>query len=117
LGAFCEQEGGYNKQEKHGIPTDNGYAEQCVGVFKLAVAERTTYRTLGEFLQTAEHRVNFYNQQRPHEGLGNRSPDQYAQKYDLPLAFISPYVEVHFFGYLTFVVGKNGKYGLCFFLC
>ena len=69
-----------------GTPTDNGYAERFVGVFKLAVAERTTYRTLGQFLHAAEHWVNFYNQQRPHEGLGNRSPDQYAQEYDLPLA-------------------------------
>lgn len=69
-----------------GTPTDNGYAERFVGVFKLAVAERTTYRTLGQFLQAAEQWVNFYNQLRPHEGLGNRSPDHYAQEYDLPLA-------------------------------
>jgi transposase InsO family protein len=37
-----------------GTPTDNGYAERFVGIFKLAVAERRSYRTLGEFLCEAE---------------------------------------------------------------
>ena len=34
-----------------GTPTDNGYAERFVGLFKLAVAERQPYRTLGDFLR------------------------------------------------------------------
>lgn len=37
-----------------GTPTDNGYAGRFVGVFKLAVAERQPYRTLGDFLRAAE---------------------------------------------------------------
>jgi len=32
-----------------GTPTDNGYAERFVGVFKLAVAERRPYHTLASF--------------------------------------------------------------------
>jgi putative transposase len=62
-----------------GTPTDNGYAERFVGLFKLAVAERQPYRTLGDFLRAAEQWVNFYNTIRPHESLGYRSPDQYAK--------------------------------------
>ncbi len=69
-----------------GTPTDNGYAERFVGIFKLAVAERRSYRTLGEFLREAERWINFYNQQRPHEGLDQQSPDQYARDHDLPTA-------------------------------
>jgi putative transposase len=42
-----------------GTPTDNGYAERFVGQFKLSVAERRTYRTLGEFLRAAENWINF----------------------------------------------------------
>jgi putative transposase len=57
-----------------GTPTDNGYAERFVGLFKGAVAERYPYHTLGAFLQAAQEWVNFYNQERPHEGLGNLSP-------------------------------------------
>lgn len=62
-----------------GTPTDNGYAERFVGVFKLAVAERRPYRTLGDFLRAAEAWVNFYNRERPHESLGYRSPNQFAE--------------------------------------
>ncbi len=67
-----------------GTPTDNGYAERFVGVFKLAVAERKPYHTLGEFLQAAEVWINFYNSKRPHEALNYRSPNQFAEEQDLP---------------------------------
>ncbi len=66
-----------------GTPTDNGYAERFVGMFKLAVAERYPYHSLGAFLRAAEAWVNFYHQQRPHEGLGNLSPQQFAQQFAL----------------------------------
>lgn len=69
-----------------GTPTDNGYAERFVGTFKLTVAERRSYRTLGEFLREAERWSNFYNQQRPHEGLQQQSPDHYARDHGLPTA-------------------------------
>jgi putative transposase len=66
-----------------GTPTDNGYAERFVGVFKLAVADRRPSQTLGEFLQAAQVWINFYIQERPHEGLDNLSPLQFAQQYEL----------------------------------
>jgi putative transposase len=66
-----------------GTPTDNGYAERFVGSFKLAVADRRPYHTLGQFLRAAEAWINFYNQERPHEGLENLSPLQYAQQQNL----------------------------------
>ncbi len=67
-----------------GTPTDNGYAERFVGLFKLAVAERCSYQTLGEFLRAAQEWVQFYNAIRPHESLEYRSPDQFAQEHGLP---------------------------------
>ncbi len=66
-----------------GTPTDNGYAERFVGMFKLAVAERCPYQSLGAFLRAAQAWINFYNQQRPHEGLGNLSPQQFAEQFAL----------------------------------
>src|SRR2546421_9952673 len=69
-----------------GTPTDNGYAERFVGQFKLSVAERRSYRTLGDFLRAAEAWINFYNQDRPHEGLDQQSPDHYARDHGLPTA-------------------------------
>jgi len=67
-----------------GTPTDNGFAERFVGQFKLSVAERRKYQTLGAFLQAAEDWTNFYNQIRPHEGLSDLSPDQFAKQNGLP---------------------------------
>ncbi len=68
-----------------GTPTDNGFAERFVGLFKLAVAERTRYQTLGDFLRAAERWVQFYNTTRPHQSLRYRSPDQFAQEHGLPV--------------------------------
>jgi transposase InsO family protein len=54
-----------------------------VGTFKLAVAERHPYYSLGAFLRAAEGWINFYNQHRPHEGLDNLSPQQCAEQFAL----------------------------------
>ncbi|WP_165423033.1 IS3 family transposase [Ktedonosporobacter rubrisoli] len=77
------QKGFLQSMSRAGTPTDNGYAERFVGLFKLAVAERRPYRSLGQFLQAAQNWVNFYNRERPHEGLGNLSPQQYAELHNL----------------------------------
>jgi putative transposase len=69
-----------------GTPTHNGYAERFVGQFKLSLAERRAYRTLGEFLQAAENWINFYNHLRPHQGLAQLSPDSSATEQGLPPA-------------------------------
>jgi putative transposase len=72
-----------------GTPTDNPYAERFVGMFKLAVCYRRKYHTLGEFLRAAEDWINFYNQKRPHEGLGQLSPNTFAKQNNLKIA---PYI-------------------------
>src|SRR5438270_1254087 len=85
------EKGFVRSMSRAGTPTDNGYAERFVGLFKLAVAERRSYRTLGEFLREAERWINFYNQLRPHEGLQQQSPDLYARVHSLPAA---PYISL-----------------------
>lgn len=77
------QKGFVLSMSRAGTPTDNGYAERFVGLFKLAVAERRPYHTLGEFLHAAQDWINFYNQERPHQGIDNLSPLQYAQQHGL----------------------------------
>ena len=77
------EKGFQRSMSRAGTPTDNGYAERFVGLFKLAVAERQPYRTLGDLLRAAQQWVNFYNTTRPHESLGYRSPDQFAQEQQL----------------------------------
>jgi len=77
------EKGFVRSMSRAGTPTDNGYAERFVGLFKLAVAERQPYRTLGDFLRAAQRWVNFYNTTRPHESLDYRSPDQFAKAQQL----------------------------------
>ena len=74
-----------------GTPTDNPFAERFVGMFKHAVAKRRAYGTLGEFLEAAEHWVNFYNNRRPHSGVGNISPNEYALRNGIR---VIPYLAV-----------------------
>jgi len=66
-----------------GTPTDNGYAERFVGMFKLAVVEKKRYKTLGEFVKQADQWLNFYNNERPHSSLNYLSPNQFAIKNNL----------------------------------
>jgi putative transposase len=84
--AVLLRKGFERSMSRAGTPTDNGYAERFVGQFKLSVAQRRSYHTLGEFLRAAEAWVNFYNQDRPHEGLDQQAPDQYAREHGLPTA-------------------------------
>lgn len=84
--AILLKKGFLRSMSRAGTPTDNGYAERFVGQFKLSVAERRRYETLGVFLQAAEDWINFYHAIRPHEGLHDLSPDQYAQEHGLPVA-------------------------------
>jgi putative transposase len=66
-----------------GTPTDNPYAERFVGSFKHAVVRRRKYHTLGEFLEAARKWINFYNNSRPHEGLGQISPNDFAKLHNM----------------------------------
>jgi len=68
-----------------GTPTDNPFAERFVSTFKHAVVKKRPYYSLGDFLEAAQHWINFYNHDRPHEGIENLSPNNYARKYDWPV--------------------------------
>lgn len=78
------EKGLIQSMSRPGTPTDNPYAERFVSTFKHAVVKRQPYYCFGEFLQNAKHWINFYNNQRPHEGADDLPPNTYAQKYDWP---------------------------------
>jgi putative transposase len=62
-----------------GTPTDNPYAERFVSTFKHAVVRKMSYENLGEFLKEAGHWINFYNYRRPHEGIDQMTPVEFAR--------------------------------------
>jgi putative transposase len=65
------------------VSTSKALFRTFIGLFKLAVADRRPYHSLGGFLQAAQAWINFYNHHRPHEGLGNLSPQQFAEQLAL----------------------------------
>jgi putative transposase len=74
-----------------GTPTDNGIAERFVGIFKHAVVERFVFESHEEFAEFSNKWLNFYNNQRPHESLGQKSPNQFARDNKLSVVrIISP---------------------------
>lgn len=81
---FLLEKGFQGSMSRAGTPTDNASAEQCVGRFKLAVAERCRSETLRAFLHVAQQWVSFSKTDRPHEGLDDLSPNHAAQERRLP---------------------------------
>ena len=66
-----------------GTPTDNGYAERFVGIFKHSVVDRYVYKRLEGFAEEATRWLNFYNRRRPHGSLGQQSPNEFARSKGL----------------------------------
>lgn len=79
------EKGFVQSMSRAGTPTDNPFAERFVGIFKHSVVRRRKYHTLGEFLEAAVKWVNFYNNTRPHESLGQISPNDFAKLNNYPL--------------------------------
>jgi transposase InsO family protein len=78
---------------RSGTPTDNGSAERFVQTFKLAVTERYKYLNLLEFEEYATKWLNFYNNQRPHQTLKQKTPNQYAEEHGIATI---PYLYLNF---------------------
>jgi transposase InsO family protein len=68
-----------------GTPTDNPFAERFVETFKLAVVERYRYGNLLEFLDFGTNWLNFYNNDRPHSSLRQKSPNKFAKENDMQI--------------------------------
>lgn len=79
------EKGFIQSMSRAGTPTDNPFAERFVGTFKHAVVRRKKYHTLGAFLEAARKWINFYNNRRPHESLGQISPNEYALRNNMKL--------------------------------
>ena len=77
------ERGFISSMSRAGTPTDNPFAERFVGSFKHAVVRRRKYHTLGAFLEAAKQWINFYNNRRPHESLGQIAPNAYAKKHNM----------------------------------
>lgn len=66
------------KYTQPGCPTQNSYIERFNGSYRRAVLDAYVFRTLEEVREQTEKWMNYYNNERPHEALGNQAPLKYV---------------------------------------
>lgn len=62
-----------------GKPTQNAYVESFNGTFRDECLNENTFDSLGEAREEIERWRNDYNSTRPHRGLGQQTPEGFAQ--------------------------------------
>lgn len=66
---------------KPGKPMQNGFIERFNRSYREAVLNMYIFKSLDEVRIETEKWLGVYNQQRPHESIGNLSPVEYVQKF------------------------------------
>jgi len=73
--------------EKHGVhlefiekgkPTQNSFVERFNGTYRTEILDYYIFQTLNEAREITDHWLEEYNEERPHESLGDLTPREYA---------------------------------------
>ncbi len=62
-----------------GKPTQNSYVERFNRTFREEILDMYVFRYLSEVREITENWITEYNEERPHESLGNLTPAEYAR--------------------------------------
>ena len=62
-----------------GCPTQNSYIERFNGSYRRAVLDRYLFRNLTEVKAQTQEWRKYYNVQRPHESLANKTPSEFRK--------------------------------------
>ena len=65
-----------------GCPTQNSYIERFNGSYRRAVLDAYIFRTLEDVKQKTCEWNDYYNYERPHESLGNKTPMEFSKRID-----------------------------------
>ena len=64
-----------------GCPYDNAVAESFFRMFKQEEANHIYYRTAEELEASVDEYIHFFNDERPHDRLGNLTPNEKEEEY------------------------------------
>lgn len=65
-----------------GCPTQNSYIERFNGSYRRAVLDAYIFRTIEDVRQKTYEWNEYYNYERPHESLGNKTPMEFSKRID-----------------------------------
>lgn len=69
---------------KPGKPTQNSYVERFNKTYRTEVLNMYAFRRLSEVREITDHWVREYNEERPHDSLGNLTPREYLKANSNP---------------------------------
>jgi len=63
-----------------GKPAQNGYIERFNRSYREAILNKYLFENIAQVQTLSNEWLNHYNEERPHESLGNKTPRQIAQQ-------------------------------------
>tara|TARA_R100001377_G_scaffold83259_1_gene64535 strand:+ start:4525 stop:4803 length:279 start_codon:yes stop_codon:yes gene_type:complete len=67
-----------------GTPTQNSYVERFNRTYRDEILNMYVFKTLDEVRELTENWVREYNEERPHDSLGDLTPWEYLAKHKAP---------------------------------
>jgi len=80
LAGWAEEHGVSLEFIRPGKPMQNGFIERFNRSYREAVLDMYLFRSLDEVREQTEYWIKEYNEERPHESLGNLTPREYLLK-------------------------------------
>ena len=77
LADWCEEQGIMLDFIEPGRPTQNSFVERFNRSFREEVLDAYLFKSLSEVREIVARWINVYNDERPHESLGNLTPSEY----------------------------------------
>ena len=78
MAEWAEKHGVHLEFIERGKPTQNSYVERFNGTYRTEILDYYMFQTLSEVQEITVHWLEQYNEERPHESLGNLTPREYA---------------------------------------